>query len=149
MIVCDYRACAKKILCWYAVGLYMCTKSEIMITQYQVRSLLVKEIPQLTEKMFPTRPSLQVYASMNYFTDYTKHVVKDHNFAQVKKCFTLAENLYLNGDNVVRFLIRNCFIYALFPLESLTPKDKLRVRVIIPDTLFAIYQKQVKLVHNQ
>lgn len=76
-----------------------------MITQYEVSHLLKDEIPQLEEKTYPAKLSLEIYAAMNYFTDYTRHAVKEHDLICARKCFALAEKLYRQGDKLVRLLI--------------------------------------------
>jgi hypothetical protein len=114
-----------------------------MITQYEVTSLLKDTIPQLAGKTYPAKVSLQIYSSINYLSDYTKHVVEEHNFNLARKCFALAEKLYREGDRLVRLLIENSFIYSF---SSFMPKDraeKLMVRSLIPENLYGIYMKQV------
>ncbi|MEJ7678457.1 MAG: hypothetical protein WKG06_11470 [Segetibacter sp.] len=113
-----------------------------MITQYQVHSLLEDEIPQLAMKPYPLRVSLDVYASINYFTDYTKHALEEHNFSQAKKCFVLAENLYFNGDRMVRLLIENSFIYSFSSVMSHSGTEKYMLKSILPQTLYKVYKRQ-------
>ena len=115
-----------------------------MITQYDVYALLSQQIPQLASKPYPSRGSLIIYASMNYFTDFTRHAVEDHNFQQAKKCFALAEDLYLHGDAIVKLLIENSFIYSITPLRSMNAADKFMTRAIIPEVLFTVYLKQAQ-----
>ena len=114
-----------------------------MITQYEVPSLLRQEIPQLVEKTYPSKVSLEIYTSIHSFIDFTRHAVEDHNLTLAKKCFALAGNLYRNGDRMVRLIIENSFIYSF---SSLMPQDrieKLIVKSMIPDSLYAVYLKQV------
>ena len=114
-----------------------------MITQYEANTLLRQELPQLYGKIYPSRVSLQVYATFNYFSDYTIHAVQEHNFNVAKKCFILAERLFRHGDNLVRMLIENVFVYGF---SSMLPTDKAErkiIRSIIPDDLYALYIKQV------
>jgi hypothetical protein len=114
-----------------------------MITQYEVPTLLKEEIPQLAGKMYSSKVSLQIYSSINYFSDYTRHAVAEHNFTIAKKCFAIAEKLYREGDRLVRLLIENSFIYSF---SSFLPKDraeKLMVKSLIPEKLYSIYIKQV------
>lgn len=114
-----------------------------MITQYEVSSLLRQEIPQLDTNAYPSKSSLEVYVSMNFFSDYTKHAVVEHDFNAAKKCFALAERLYLQGDRIVRTLIENIFIYNF---SFFLPNDKGERRLIrsmIPFTLYSVYTRQV------
>jgi len=113
-----------------------------MITQYEVPYFLRKVFPELELDMYTSKPSLAMYIAMNYFSDYTKHALEDHNFNQAKKCFTLAENLYLNGDRMVRLLIENSFIYTITSVMSHSRNDMFMVKSIMPDTLYKVYRKQ-------
>lgn len=114
-----------------------------MITQYQVHSLLEDKLPQLAMKPYPSRVSLDVYASINYFTDYTKHALEEHNFNQAKKCFALAENLYINGDRMVRLLIENSFMYSFSSIMSHGSPEMYMLKSILPGTLYKVYKKQL------
>lgn len=115
-----------------------------MITQYEVYSFLAAGIPQLAEREYPSRPALQMFASVNYFTDYTRHMVEKQNFGQVKKCFKMAEDLYLDGDTTVRSLIENSFIHPVFSVISVNHPERSMVKFIIPETLLAVYIKQLR-----
>ncbi len=114
-----------------------------MISQYEVHSLLEEKIPQLVLKTHPSRSSLEIYACINDFTDYTKHIVKEHDYNQAKKCFAVAENLYLNGDKIVRLLIENSFVYSFSSITNSSRSDIFMVNCILPETLYKVYRKQV------
>lgn len=114
-----------------------------MITQYEVTPLLKKEIPQLAGKVYPSRISLEVYVSMNYFSDYTKHAVEEHNFNLAKKCFALAEKLYREGDRIVRLLIENIFVYGFSGFLFNNKVESVVVKSMIPPALYSLYIRQV------
>lgn len=117
-----------------------------MITQYEVPGLLREEIPALTAQPFPGRASLEIYASINSFTDYTKHAVLDHDLNPAGKCFAFAEKLYRNGDALVKLLIENSFIYSITSYMPFDAVEKNKVKAIIPAKLYDVYVKQV--THN-
>ena len=114
-----------------------------MITQYEVPSLLREELPQLAGKIQPTNVMIDVYKSVNYFTNYAKEAVRDHHFNLAKKCFILAEKLYRNGDNIVRMAIENIFVYSFSSFMPIDRIEKLILQSIIPASLNAVYLKQV------
>ena len=114
-----------------------------MITQYEVDAYLKEAIPQLAMKTYPTRVSLAIYISINDFTDYTMHALEEHNFKQAKKCFALAENLYLHGDSMIRLLIENNFIYSFSSLISKGGTDMFMVKSMLPGTLHKMYRKRI------
>ncbi len=114
-----------------------------MITRYEVPVLLKESIPGLDQTAIPTKASLEIYVAMNSFTDYTRHAVEDHNMNLAKRCFTVAEKLYREGDSLVRMLIENCFVYSF---SLFMPKDRhemLIVESMIPASLYNVYVKQV------
>ncbi|MET0463475.1 MAG: hypothetical protein ABW007_09980 [Chitinophagaceae bacterium] len=114
-----------------------------MITQYEVSSLLKSTIPPLSAKTYPSKISLEVYACMNYFSDYTKQAVEEHNFNLAKKCFNLAEALFRDGDKVVKMLIENVFVYGFSSMLPDTKEERAFIRSMIPGRLYALYTKQV------
>ncbi|MBO9563246.1 MAG: hypothetical protein J7621_10745 [Niastella sp.] len=114
-----------------------------MITQYEVTSLLKEELPRLTGDSYPSRFAMDVYKSVQCFSDYTKQAVEDHNFNLAQKCFHVAEGLYRDGDAIVKNVIENVFVFSI---TSFMPKDriqKLILQSIIPASLYTVYVKQV------
>lgn len=114
-----------------------------MITQYEVPGLLREEIPCMPVHPFPGRASLEVYASINSFTDYTKHAVKEHDLGIAGKCFALAEKLYRNGDALVKLLIENSFVYSISSYMPFDMAEKNKLKAVIPATLYDVYIRQV------
>lgn len=114
-----------------------------MITQYEASNLLKTKIPQLSSKVYPSRVSLDVYACMNYFSDYTKQAVEDHNFNAAKKCFVLAEWLFRHGDRVVKMLIENIFVYGFTSLMPADKEERTIIRSMIPGKLYSLYVRQI------
>jgi len=114
-----------------------------MITQYEVSSLLREQIPQFTSRVSPSGISLEVYGSMNYFSDYTKHAVEEHDFRLAKKCFVLAEKLYREGDRIVRLLVENIFVYGFSSFLFNNKIESKVVKAMIPPALYFLYIRQV------
>ena len=114
-----------------------------MITQYQAASLLKQEIPGLSKATLPVRVAVEIYSSINYFSDYTKHTLEDRDLRQARRCFVLADKLYRHGDNIVRMLIENSFVYSLISTMSTDPSKRHWVKSIIPASLYSVYLKQV------
>lgn len=114
-----------------------------MITQYEVPYLLKAELPTITSETYPARITMDVYKSVQYFSEYTRRAVLQHNHGLARKCFGLAEILYRQGDNIVKNVIENTFVYSF---SSFMPGDRIEkmiVRSLIPTTLYGIYMKQV------
>lgn len=113
-----------------------------MITQFQVGGLLRQELPQFNLPQTITKPSLEIYAAMSAFCDYTRHAVQNDT-GLARKCFSLAETFYRNGDSLVRLAVSNIFVYSF---STLLPQDSERrkaVRTLIPASLYSIYLNQV------
>ncbi len=76
-----------------------------------------EELPTIAGDNYPARFTMDVYKSMQCFSDYTKTAVLDHNSQLAKKCFNLAGKLYRNGDNIVKNVIENTFRILLYLLH--------------------------------
>jgi len=114
-----------------------------MITQYEISSILTHEIPQLSRSDYSQQADLNVYLFMNYFLGYTKRAVTRHRYLAAKKCFSLAERFYRQGDPVVRALVENIYVFGFTSLLSLAGTEKALVRSLIPDTLYRLYLRQI------
>lgn len=114
-----------------------------MITQYEIPYLLKAELPAISGNEYPARINMDIYKSVQYFSDFTRHAVQDHNFNLARKCFTLAEKLYRQGDNIVRNTIENTFVFAFTSFMPNDRVEKLILKSIIPASLYTVYIKQV------
>ncbi len=114
-----------------------------MITQYEVPSLLKAELPKITGDEYPARFTMDIYKSVQCFSEFTKAAVLGHNLTLARKCFAVAEKLYRQGDNIVRNTIENTFIFSF---TAFMPKDRVEKLILcslIPAPLYAAYLKQV------
>ena len=114
-----------------------------MISQYEVPAILKEEIPELALKPCPSRFSIRTFTFINYFSGYTMHAIEQHDLIMAKKCFTLAEALWQQGDRVVRMLIENIFIYSLSAVMPHSRTERGMLRSLIPASLYNLYLKQV------
>jgi hypothetical protein len=114
-----------------------------MITQYEISTVLREEIPQFAGNVYPSKISLEVYASMNFFSEYTRDAVEQHDFSRAKKCFALAEKLYRQGDNTVRSIIENIFVYSFTSFLSTGNTERAILKSMIPSELYSLYTRQV------
>jgi hypothetical protein len=118
-------------------------QSYIMISQFEVGGLLRREIPSLASHYCPSKPSLEVYAFMNYFSDYTKAAIEQQELGTARRCFALADRLFRNGDRMVRSLIENVFVFSFSSMLNCEQEERTHIRTLIPVTLYALYMKQV------
>ena len=118
-----------------------------MITQYDAITMLKTAVPAIASKNYPSSMSLEIYATVIYFTDYTKQALEQHHFEEAKKCFQLAEKLYINGDSIVRPLMGDSFIYSISSLMSPGSKNLFVIKAILPPALLALFQKHLSAAH--
>lgn len=114
-----------------------------MISKYEVSRLIKTELPQIADGLYRNTVTVDIYKSIQCLTDCTKNAVLDHNYTLSRKCFTLAQRLYDNGDVIIKSVIENCFIYSF---SSFMPDDRIErmiVKSIIPVAFYSIYLKQV------
>ena len=114
-----------------------------MINQYQLPALLRQEIPALSICLFSGKTHSETYAFLHSFINYTRDAVKKHNLRLAKKCFDLADRIYCNGDRLVKVLIENNFVYSISSLLPDDASERLKVRAVIPNRLYAMYVRQV------
>jgi hypothetical protein len=119
-----------------------------MITQYDAITIMKTSVPEIAVKNYPSSVSLEIYATVIYFTDYTKQALVQHHYEEAKRCFQLAEKLYVNGDNIVRLLMKDSFIYSISSLISLGSKNMFLVKALLPPALFGLFQKQLSSSHQ-
>jgi len=118
-----------------------------MINQYEADRLLKETITELSDKNYPSNPSLVIYATITYFSDYTKNALTIRNVDQITKSFELAENLYLHGDKIVRALIEDSFIFSVSAIMSHGMTDLLFLKATAPDTLYQLYKKHLLTIN--
>ena len=114
-----------------------------MISQYEVPALLKEELPRLQSKPYAANLMVDVYRSVNDFTEYTRTAVQECHIQVIRKCFKLAEKLYRQGDATVKLCIENIFVYAFSSFTSDSRLEKLILQSFVPASLKAVYLKQV------
>jgi len=114
----------------------------IMITQFQVIGLLKKELPGMNGKLYFSeipRAFSSIHASIYCLSDFTRRNLELRHFITARKCFALAEKIYIEGDIMVQLLIERVFIDSLIlPKVS---KGKNHLETLIPPVLLKIYLK--------
>ena len=113
-----------------------------MITQYKLHPVPADKLPLEFLKPYTSRASSEMYEYINYFTNYTKNALEEHNFTRAKKCLVLAEKMYLKGDAMIRFLIENSFIYSFSSIMFDSGTEMFMLKSMLPDTLYQLYKKQ-------
>jgi hypothetical protein len=113
-----------------------------MITQFEVHFYFKQQLPGLlnrrniSRKTSPTH--LSAKASILAFAEYTAAMLLQGNDKKTGECLKIAEQLYLQGDVVVRMLIENSYI-ALYASYVVTRQQKQRWIRLIPEKLIHIF----------
>jgi hypothetical protein len=114
-----------------------------MITQYEVPDYLKQQLPVLTYQPQLLGLNMGIYTELQYFTDYTRLAITQHNYSVVKKCFRLADQLFKQGDTIVRAGIENIFIFSFSSFMLYDRVERVILKSFIPHSLYALYLKQV------
>ncbi|MCF2443798.1 hypothetical protein L0657_07505 [Dyadobacter sp. CY345] len=113
-----------------------------MITQFQVIGLLKEELPKMSVKDYFSeipRAFSSIHASIYCLSDFTRKNLESEHFITARKCFVLAERIYIEGDIMVQLLIEQVFIDSLILAKTI--KGKNHLEILIPPVLQKIYIK--------
>ncbi|MCF0058667.1 hypothetical protein [Dyadobacter sp. CY356] len=115
-----------------------------MITQFQVIGLLKEELPKITgQENFQEIPRAfsSIHAAIYSLSDFTRINLELKHFQTARKCFALAEKIYLEGDIMVQLLIEKVFIDSLVLAKKARTKNHLAC--LIPPALQKVYLKHL------
>lgn len=112
-----------------------------MINQYEACVYLQEALPEFKSALDVTKNN-SPYTAMQTLADITVFEVKQHDFGMVKKCFDIAEKLYLRGNRAVKNAVENVFVYSSFTTMLHCPEKK-QILPIIPITLYTLYVNQL------
>lgn len=73
-----------------------------MISKYQVPDRLLNELPGIAIEFNKIYPSTSIVKAIECLVNFTRLTVEENNVAIIKKCFDVAEDLYMNGDTEVK-----------------------------------------------
>lgn len=115
-----------------------------MINQFEVPAYLADELPEIREELKSVLPTFSVIKSIQCLSDYTRRKVMQHNLRLVRKCFAVAETMYVNGNTMVRDAIENVFIYSFSSILNMNSKEENRkIQALIPLCLHTAYVQQI------
>ena len=115
-----------------------------MINQYEVPAYLVDGLPEIEKELKAFSPTINIFKSIQCLANYTKVKVLQHDLKAVKKCFAIADEIYVKGNTLVKDAIENVFVYSFSGLMNLCNSDeKKQLQSIIPMDLYTTYVQQV------
>ena len=77
---------------------------------------------------------------MQKFADLTQTMILKGNISRVKKCFSIAENLFINGNKETKTAISNVYLYSVSGMLEL---KHFNTEKLLPCNLKKEYIKQI------
>lgn len=115
-----------------------------MLTQYEVPAYLADELPEIEPEIKSVSAPVNIFKTIQCLANYTRCKVMQHDLKAAKKCFAIAENIYSQGNTLVKNAIENVFVYSFSSLMNIGSKEEKRqLHAIVPLTLYTAYVKQV------
>ncbi len=114
-----------------------------MYSQTECLEEIARSIPALSEALHKPDCEKSIYKQVIVLSQYTAEKLYKEEIAEVEQSFYLADNLYQNGNNMVRSAIENVFVYALTSVLGQAKARRRHIISLIPITLFTLYMKQV------
>jgi len=114
-----------------------------MINQFEVPDYLAHQLPELSSEI-PAGKKGNMYRYMRLFLNHTNNKLREHNFRALKRCFLLADDLYEQGNAVVKNTVENMFVFSFSQFFQYTKQeDKKELKEMIPTRLYDLYVNQV------
>ena len=121
-----------------------CFKIKNMLNQYEVPAYLADRIPAIVPDLKTISPTLNIFKTIQCLANYTREKVTQHDFKSVKKCFAIAEDVYMKGNSQVKNAIENIFVYSFSSLLNLGSNDEKRqLQAVMPLHLHTAYVQQI------
>lgn len=115
-----------------------------MLNQYEVPAYLAEKIPGMEQELKTVSPTLNIFKTIQCLASYTRKKVTQHDFTAVKKCFAIAEDVYMEGNTQVKNAIENIFVFSFSSILNLgSNEEKRQLQALMPLHLHTAYIKQV------
>ena len=114
-----------------------------MYSQIECLSEIERHIPELSNVLHKPDCEKSIYKQIIILSEYTAERLYKDELNEVERLFQLAENLYQNGNGMVKSAIENVFVYALTSLLGNRKDSRKKLISLLPMTLFTIYMNQV------
>lgn len=115
-----------------------------MLNQYEVPFYLVDKLPEIEQELKSISVTSNVFEIIKWLANYTRHKVMQHDPKSVKKCFTIADNIYSQGNMSVKNAIENVFVCSISSVLNLgTRCEKRELHALVPLYLYTAYMQQV------
>jgi len=120
-----------------------------MISRYEASQMIDSELKHNICRLNKNRTGLNVdlsfdiYRSVNDLTEIAWRAAVEHDFILLKQCFVLAEKLYNNGEQLVKDVLENTFIYAFSRIIPAGKMEQCVFKAMIPKSFYSIYKRQI------
>ncbi|MBE9462258.1 hypothetical protein ACFP1I_13545 [Dyadobacter subterraneus] len=81
-----------------------------------------------------------IYKQMQKFADLTQTMISRGNISRAKKCFAIAENLFIHGNKETKTAISNVYLYSVSGMLEL---KHFNTENLLPNNLKKEYIKQI------
>lgn len=118
-----------------------------MIAQIEVPRYIEENIPGIRydfQKKAGTATAA-IYLSVQCLADFTRRAVKEHNYAMTRRCFAVAAKLHAKGDELVKSVLENVYVYSLSSLfcSCENCKERNLLQAALPGSLHKVYVQQI------
>ncbi len=115
-----------------------------MISQYQVPAYLINELPDIAAEFKKIYPSASIVKAIECLARYTDLLIHQQDLKNVRKCFIVANNMYMSGTEVVRNTIETVYIRSFLLSTSVcNRKEKEQILSLMPLHLLTVYNQQL------
>ncbi|MEO6610859.1 MAG: hypothetical protein ABIT05_16655 [Chitinophagaceae bacterium] len=115
-----------------------------MITQFDVSTCLVEQLPEIRTDLNFSYPTLNIFRTIRCLVNHTRSKLEQHDMQGVKNCLDTAEYIYARGNNPVKNVMENIFIPSFSSLFSMGSSDERKeLQTLMPLHLYCAYVKRL------
>ena len=113
-----------------------------MISQSELPEFIEHNMPELSG-ICSKEQSRNVYDIARNLFKYTATQIAKHNINAAKKCMALAEQLYNNGNVMIKNAIENVYVFSFSHAFFSGHSQDTDILEIVPPSLYELYRKQL------
>lgn len=105
------------------VDIFKAVKPEVMISQRDLKSIILSELPEVKNEIKYVGPLGDVNQTMRILSNYTKEAIRKQDWKAAFKCMELVDTVYLKGNLVIKNAVENVFVFPLGKLSETVGKS--------------------------
>jgi hypothetical protein len=118
-----------------------------MITQIEAPAYIENKLPEMKDNLQKKAgiSTNTIYSAVQCLADFTRNMVEQHNYNMTKRCFAVAAKLHQKGNEMVKQVLENVYVYSLSSLFCSCENGKERnlVQAALPGSLQRLYVQQI------